>query len=136
MENVDLTESPLAFGNDSLTIRLTGNIRFHDNAQLAEDEVEAVIENAQDDRERRSDTRRSVLWLADLYVGIRRYECRILNISAGGAKISLDATLQAGAAITLRSRHFGEFKAEVVWQGDGAYGVRFEGRYEGGNRRG
>lgn len=110
-------------------------IRFHENAELAEDEVVEVIESAQDDRERRTDTRTSVLWLADLYVGIRHYRCKILNIAAGGAKLSIDADLKLGAEVTLRSRNFGEFKAEIVWKKDGAFGVRFEGTYEGRKNR-
>lgn len=118
------------------TLRFEGNIawqtgenagiEFAKTARMAEQEAVEIVDGAEDVRERRTATRKSVVWLADLYVGIRRYTCKILNISAGGAKLALDADLQPGTAISLRSRNFGEFKAQVVWRQGGYVGVRFE----------
>ena len=105
-------------------------IQFRAGDEISEDKVAEVIDAAKDPRDRRADMRISVLWFADLYVGIRHYRCKILNISAGGAMLCLDGTLPADKTLTLRSPNFGEFKADVVWQSGGSVGVRFHGRYD------
>ena len=55
--------------------------------------------------------------------------CRIVNISAGGAKLRLDggARLPEGAGVTLEIAPFGAFPATPVWQAGEHLGIQFDG---------
>ncbi|MBI3552076.1 MAG: PilZ domain-containing protein [Elusimicrobia bacterium] len=57
-------------------------------------------------------------------------DCLILNISPGGAKISIDALLELGAAVRLEIGRFGRFAAEIAWLGQREFGLRFTGAPE------
>ncbi|MFQ6017532.1 MAG: PilZ domain-containing protein [Kiloniellaceae bacterium] len=73
----------------------------------------------------RETTRVLVLWSGRLYSGNKDVECRILNISMGGAKIHVTAASGFVSPVTLRIDRFGEFSCEIVWQ-DGEYmGLNF-----------
>ena len=53
------------------------------------------------------------------------YDCRLEDISLGGARIRLDGRLPQGAEILLQHRSAGEMKGTCVWQSKGALGVAF-----------
>lgn len=84
-----------------------------------------ILETAQDSRERRRHVRSSVLWRAEIYGGIRRSTCEVLNISISGARLRVPATFKPGSEVTVRSIHFGEHKGRVVWQEQDRMGIEF-----------
>lgn len=58
------------------------------------------------------------------------HDCLILDISPGGAKVSVDAALELGASVRLEIGRFGRFAAEVAWIGAREFGLRFKGAPE------
>ena len=100
-------------------------VEFCEDSASLEKVIPAIAENAQDERERRLQARQSVLWKADIYAGVRRYGCEVLNVSPEGAKLRVDGHLGRGARVVLRSVHFGEVHAETMWQANDHVGVRF-----------
>jgi hypothetical protein len=58
-----------------------------------------------------------------------RLSCRIVNISAGGAKLRLDgeARLPDRVGLTLEIPPFGAFAATPVWQAGENLGIQFDG---------
>ena len=57
------------------------------------------------------------------------HSCRIVNISAGGAKLRLDGgeRLPEGAGVTLEIPPFGAFPARPVWRAGDHLGIQFDG---------
>lgn len=53
------------------------------------------------------------------------YECRILNISIGGAKLQTNQSLGHGMAVVLQIGNFGQYNAIVAWQQEREFGVNF-----------
>jgi hypothetical protein len=53
------------------------------------------------------------------------YDCMVLDISRGGAKLSLGEPHAVASAVTLVLGGFGAFRAERVWQRGEFLGVRF-----------
>lgn len=53
------------------------------------------------------------------------HNCRILNISVGGAKLQTDHAVSHGIAVLLQIGQFGQFCATVAWQRNGELGVKF-----------
>lgn len=55
--------------------------------------------------------------------------CRIVNISAGGAKLRLDdgERLPEGTGVTLEIPPFGAFPARPVWRAGEHVGIQFDG---------
>ena len=50
-----------------------------------------------------------------------------MDISPGGARISIDARLALGAQVRLEIGKFGRYEAEIVWLGQRQFGLRFTG---------
>ena len=100
-------------------------IEFRDDPDVIAEEIPQIIESAQDARERRQHVRHSVLWKAELFSGIRRSDCEILNISEGGARVRLAKEFPLSDLVTIRSIHFGERKGKVVWQDGDRLGMQF-----------
>lgn len=73
----------------------------------------------------REHERRIVLVEARVMEDGQWHDCRIVNISAGGAKLLIGRQLGDGAAVRLHIGQFGQFGATVTWQRDGEMGVRF-----------
>jgi hypothetical protein len=53
------------------------------------------------------------------------YDCRISNISTGGAKLQVDQQIAHGEMVCLKIGDFGEFSATVCWQQSRELGVKF-----------
>lgn len=54
------------------------------------------------------------------------HECRIRNISAGGAKLQSDSvSLEQGMEILLEIGNFGQFGGTVTWQSGEELGIKF-----------
>ncbi|MFZ2301689.1 MAG: PilZ domain-containing protein [Gallionella sp.] len=74
---------------------------------------------------KRKDTRESILTQARIMAGEGWHNCRILNISTGGAKLQTDRRIGHGTAVLLQIGEFGQFSATVAWQQDTEIGVKF-----------
>ncbi len=100
-------------------------IEFRDDPDAIAETLPTILDTAQDGRERRRHVRHSVLWKAEVYCGIRRSGCEILNISEGGARLRLEQSFNATEEVTIRSIHFGERHGRVVWQDGDRLGIEF-----------
>ncbi len=69
--------------------------------------------------------RDAVLWSALLYCEGVIHDCAILNISAGGAKLSIPGPISTSALVTLTIFRYGDYPAQVVWQYGSLVGLRF-----------
>ncbi len=87
--------------------------------------VREVVENPATSREKRFYPRTAVLWTGRLHAGAQGADCRILNISATGAKIHLLEPLPPAPMVSLRISRFGEFPGDVIWREDSFLGIRF-----------
>lgn len=74
---------------------------------------------------KRKDTRETILSKAKILVGGEWHDCRILNISTGGAKLQIDRHISHGITVSLQIGDFGQFSATVAWQQSGEIGVKF-----------
>ena len=101
-------------------------LQFLDSPASIADDIPKIIEAGGDERERRQHVRSSVLWKAELFNGIRRAECDILNISDGGARLRMRTPFSVNGEVTIRSLHFGERKGQVIWQDKDRLGVQFD----------
>jgi len=77
-----------------------------------------------DRRERRKQPRKSTLWHGTLRTPAGVMECRVLNLSARGAKLEVDGAVAPGQSVTLIMEPLGEFFGAVTWQRDGRAGIR------------
>jgi hypothetical protein len=77
--------------------------------------------------DRRRHQRVGVMMMATLHMSRGFFECMVLDISHGGAKLAMGRrlTFATGAKVTLIVSHIGEFRAEPVWQRDDFIGLRF-----------
>ena len=87
--------------------------------------VEDVLGNPETSREQRVRPRTAVLWTARLHAGAQGADCRVLNISATGAKIHLLEPLPPAPMVSLRIERFGEFPGDVIWREENLLGIRF-----------
>jgi len=53
------------------------------------------------------------------------HDCRIVNISAGGAKLRIERRFEQGADVQLHIGQLGQFSGTVVWQHSEELGVKF-----------
>lgn len=74
---------------------------------------------------KRKDTRETILSKAKVRVDGEWHDCRILNISTGGAKLQIDRHINHGIAVALQIGDFGQFSATVAWQQSGEIGIKF-----------
>ncbi len=77
-------------------------------------------------RERRKQRRKGTLWHGELRTPAGVVACRVLNLSARGAKIEVDSPVAAGQNVTLIMEPLGEFSGFVAWQRDGKAGIRIK----------
>jgi len=75
-------------------------------------------------RERRKQPRKGTLWHGTLRTPTGVMECRVLNLSARGAKLEVDGAVVPGQSVTLIMEPLGEFFGAVTWQRDGRAGIR------------
>jgi len=74
---------------------------------------------------KRKNSRETIRFKAEIMVDGNRHNCRILNISTGGAKIEIDRHINRGIGVFLQIGKFGQFRATVVWQQNREMGVKF-----------
>ena len=73
----------------------------------------------------RRTVRKRVLWAAKLARGAKRYDCVVVDLSLGGARIHLAQPVSKGELVTLMLDHLGALRAEIVWQEEQSIGLRF-----------
>lgn len=73
----------------------------------------------------RSTVRKRVLWAAKLARGAKRYDCVVVDLSLGGARVHLAQLMNKGEVVTLKLDRLGPLRAEVVWQEEQSLGLRF-----------
>jgi len=69
--------------------------------------------------------RQTVLVEARIQDGQEWCDCRIVNISVGGAKLRTSRQLNTGTSVLLHIDHFGQFSGTIVWQHTDEIGVKF-----------
>ncbi len=84
-----------------------------------------LLDSAGDNRERRGNRRFAGPWLGTVARRDMIVSCVILNVSAGGAALRLQAPIESGSMILLWSPRFGTFPAKVVWNRGPAIGIGF-----------
>ena len=77
------------------------------------------------DSERRILSRRRLLWVGRLKYGEFAFECRVFDLSLGGAKVELDLPLKRGTLVTLQIPEVGIMIANVAWARDGQIALAF-----------
>jgi len=73
----------------------------------------------------RRHARAEVSFDATLTVAGRTADCRIQNISPGGAQVSTRMSVARGAPVTLKIGVMGEAEGTIAWVGRGAIGIKF-----------
>jgi len=73
----------------------------------------------------RRTVRKRVLWAAKLTRGAKRFDCVVVDLSLGGARIHLAQPLAKGEMVTLVLDRLGPIRAEVVWQEEQSIGLHF-----------
>jgi hypothetical protein len=92
--------------------------------------MDAIAEHAKQKaalRDRRRHERVGVSWLATLRLPSGVFECLIINLSPGGAKIKLSerVALAPGEGASLVVDKFGTFRADAVWRRANCVGLSF-----------
>lgn len=105
---------------------LSHGLEFLVSPETVAVELPQIIETSTDARERRRHVRSTVLWRAEIFSGIRRAECEILNISESGARIRFDGGFKPSPEVTIRSLRFGERKGKLIWQDQDRLGIEFD----------
>jgi hypothetical protein len=77
--------------------------------------------------ERRRHARAAVVWMATLRTKRGLYGCLVIDISRGGAKLSIldGPAIEPGEAVTLDLAPCGMYAASAVWQRTEYIGIRF-----------
>lgn len=63
---------------------------------------------------------------ARLEVNHHWHDCRIVNISPGGAKVQIKDELIRGKRAHLKIENFGQFSAHIVWRSGDEIGLHFD----------
>lgn len=84
-------------------------------APISEEEAAALRRNV----------RKRVLWAAKLTRGAKRYDCVVVDLSLGGARIHMTHPVTKGEMVTLILDRLGPLRAEVVWQEEQSVGLHF-----------
>jgi len=74
---------------------------------------------------KRAHDRRTILVEARIMAYGKWHDCRILNISAGGAKLQLGIQILQDSVVQLEIGSFGQFGGTVVWQNGEDLGIKF-----------
>jgi hypothetical protein len=76
-------------------------------------------------QEIRAHKRQPVSWDARLHQDGRTWECKVVDISPGGAKIRIAERLTINSEVMLTIDRRGDFPGEVRWQEENFAGIRF-----------
>jgi hypothetical protein len=77
-------------------------------------------------REARQFPRKRSLLPATLITAQGSFDCRVLNLSAGGAKLECAQSVAEGESLTLSVPAIGTFSGTAIWRAEGCFGVRFD----------
>ena len=113
---------------DSEVVRRAGNkygLAFHDAPDVGERVVEDIIEHPEKTNEIRKYPRRLVLLSGAVYVDNRAVDCRVLDISVGGARVRTERAFNHDRRFPLVIHRFGEFPVEVAWEEETDLGIAF-----------
>ena len=77
------------------------------------------------EQSRRKHERRQILFDARIMEDGQWQDCRILNMSAGGAKLLVSCNINHGATVSLEVGNFGQFSGTVVWKDSEEIGIKF-----------
>jgi PilZ domain len=72
-----------------------------------------------------AERRGQLLWSGVLQTARGPVQCLVVDISPGGARLSLGAAVAAGEAVTLMVAGKGMFRGRVAWAEPGLVGVAF-----------
>ena len=75
-------------------------------------------------QERRRYPRKGTFWRAQLQTPAGDFECRVMNLSPGGAKIEIDYHVAHKEVVALIMEPFGEFTGVVAWRCNGSLGIQ------------
>jgi hypothetical protein len=79
--------------------------------------------------ERRAHVRKSIVLPAKLETADRQFDCLILDISAGGARLHMSQDISqdfdAAQSVTLTFEGYGTFAARVAWRATAEIGLKF-----------
>jgi hypothetical protein len=73
----------------------------------------------------RQDRRRQLLWSGVLQTARGPAQCTVVDISHGGARVSVASAVERGQAVTLVVTGLGMYRGTVVWSEGGAIGIEF-----------
>lgn len=76
-------------------------------------------------RDRQQHPRYSTLCPGTFYVGDREVDCKVLNISAGGAKVRLAEPVEIDSQVRVQIDRVGEFSGRVAWCNGTTLGIEF-----------
>jgi hypothetical protein len=86
----------------------------------------AEIETGASPIDRRRHARVGVMLMATLRSTNGLFDCMVLDISRGGAKVMLSEAHDITPAVTLILGGFGAFRAQLVWHRGEILGIRFD----------
>jgi hypothetical protein len=72
-----------------------------------------------------AERRGQLLWSGVLQTARGPVQCLVVDISSGGARLSIGAPITAGEAVTLMVAGKGMFRGTVAWAQPGLVGVAF-----------
>ncbi len=101
------------------------SITFLDRESRITEVLQAVTEHYPDTDQRRKYPRVAVTYAAKAYSGDATAECRIRNLSQGGAALQFDHEPSLDDVFRLTIRRFGEFHCRKMWQDAETVGVTF-----------
>lgn len=101
------------------------DLRFEGDAESQEAMFQDILDRVGDEEARRRYLRRSVLWPGTLSCCHRTFDCTILNMSLGGAKIALSDARDCAGSVTLLGDRFAGLPATVVWRRGRLVGLQF-----------
>lgn len=105
-------------------LRLDGD--YLDSVRVdMDDQIKTTVLEWGSRRERREHRRKKCLLPAQLITNAGSYDCRVLDLSKGGAKLETHAVVTPEQAVTLVVKSIGTFAGLVAWCGDGLFGMRF-----------
>ena len=87
--------------------------------------LQAVTERYPDIDQRRKYPRVAVTYAAKAYSGDTTAECRIRDLSQGGAALGFDHEPSLNNVFRLKTRRFGEFRCRKMWQDSQIMGITF-----------
>ena len=100
-------------------------IAFFDSPRQVQAIIGQILDDQDSNRDQRLFPRRLVMLAGSFYLGDQFVQCRIRNLSVGGAFLKAPVHLGPGHRIGLRIDRFGTMPAAVVWLSRRGMGASF-----------